>query len=193
MANPTSGTRTGGGRYMDFFTVDDEGNLGSDPVFTLDRIISPQIAKAADGTRAMTITQDTDDAALEAFLKTYAPVPESGSSQEVKYNDGYKEGGTTGTGANLVGVLYGATNNLSGDNDRKVHVMSGRVSPESGSTTESADTRTQPSFVFNSTKIAAAVSVDSSRIRTDLITTSGFTSMVLETNAQYQAFYRNKA
>lgn len=193
MADPTSATRTGGGRYAAFFTLGVDGSVGASPVFTLDRILGASMPRNAENSGIdPSIKTDQDDDNMRTFIRTYGIAPSQGGG-EVKYNDGFTEGGSTGEGDPLLMIYYGAPSNKSGDNLRKIWIIPGQLSPESGSSSEDPDTRTQPSIEFKSRAVNAMITVDSSRVRSDLVTTSGMTAMVLNTNERGGWFFRAKA
>jgi hypothetical protein len=151
MGAPTSETRTGGGRHVAFFTIDADGNVGASPVLMVDRVISAGLPRdGATGYINPSIKQDGDDDPIKDFIKKYAPQPATAQG-EVKYNDGFTEGGATGDGDPLLAVVLGAKSSKS--KKRKLTSVQGRLSPDSGSTSEDAETRTSPTIEFKGAKI----------------------------------------
>lgn len=170
----------GGGNLLQLYTVTNTTGgvtIGTTPIMTFNQIEGTTFARNDQNGFDTSLAHIQDEQAFYDFLDTYAPASESGTSEEVTFEDGTTYGGSTSSSPDLLLVHYGALDENPASTSfgkRKVFVNIVKVSSASGAYTTAANTQNRPTFetvgqkfnaiatistILNTSKVAAAQTI----------------------------------
>ena len=181
-------TRSGGGNYVAFYTIDQtaHASTGNTPVWTGQLLESTAWSRGEDGIYTGDFTQLADDSTFYAFLETYAPEPADGSVTEVTLEDGTKVGGATGGSPEILMIKAGS---LDSNDQRKGFAAVVKLATTSGSYTETNGEFAKPTLQVVSQKAKASISVES-KLPTNLYATSP--AVTIPVGARGKVFFQPK-
>lgn len=161
-------TISGGANYLSVFSMDqDHTTVYTTELIAFDKTISTQVNRSEQGGFDLTLDQTKDNAALNTFLETYAPVSETGEQEEITYEDGSEDGGATGGSPDVLCLVYGAV--VTGGTERKVVAVVSKFLNTSGSYTQAANTFNRPTIGTQAQKAKVAVTIPFGNFNSSLV------------------------
>jgi hypothetical protein len=186
----------GAGNLLNLYTCSNTTGgftVGTTPVLTLNQIEGVTFTPTDAGGVDISVAHIQDSSALDTFLETYAPVPESGIGETVTFEDNTTYGGAQASSPDLVCIHYGAVDTEPSSpsfGKRKVVATVMKVSSTSGAYTTAAATFNRPTLEMVGQKVLATATL-SSILNTSKVATSQ--TLVIAANKYIKRAWLNNA